>query len=299
MSRNPYDEDPIAYRIDYSRIAQSLHLESVTAEAAPGVGAEKKPTPKDPKSPAKKPAPKKPAPDVAAVARVVEKLIGPNPPPPDDAVKEALALVLRARRELYHLGWKWVGWTPRWTWREVVGRLRHPIHGTEIRRLATFLDQILEPATVVLYFSARIAKSELAALPSRDSSGRLKRGPFDLPGGAGASRRDESAWTDRYLQILLCERKDGRPGIPMKWKPSAAVNYRVRYNLACMYSRLGEVPQSLDQLRQAVTLAKGRDRQALVEWAKKDPALTAARHAPKDGFAEALSAAAAADEAPR
>jgi hypothetical protein len=267
MSQDRYAEDPVAYRADYSRLAQSLHLQSVRDETYGSVD-----------------------PDVA---KLVKKLIGPRPSKPsaEEVMEEALLLIDRARTELLDLGWKWVGWAPR--------RYRHPFRRREKRRLADFLAQILEPATVVLYFSARIESGEAFKLSDAVPPSPLRR-KRQVPRQGAAPEEGDKEWAALYLQYLLSGKvSDERERWFMTWRRSDEVNYRVRYNLACMYSRLRDGPsldRSLEQLRQAIASAKGRERQALVGWARKDPSLTPVLTKRKADFCKALSAATATDE---
>jgi hypothetical protein len=279
MKRGEYIEDPIGYRVAYSRIAQSLHAklpakESEKDEPDGEVNVEERLLGKEAK-------------------RTITLLIGTAPPEPSiDVVKDAMRLVTRTRGHLAELGWEWVGSAPR-TWRRWV-RCRG-----EALRLAEFLDQIVEPATVVLYHSARL-EAEGVTPPVFETPARRKEAmPLlrrrvtadDYFAEVGVAGRP---WLDRYLERLTASAAAPRPDPPgFGWKRHSDLNYRVRYNLACMYSRMGgrdvheetketradEISsawifdRALDELHRAVLDATGVERDLLVGWARRDPSL--------------------------
>jgi hypothetical protein len=288
MKRTDYKDDPIAYRIGYSRIAQTLHQASVDelrkSESRRLCGRKRADSKDEPSE---------------TVAEMVEDLVGSEPSQGRSANIEAdaLKLIAKASDELDELGLPFVGST----W----GRVRGLYRWREPERLAKFLGEVLEPAALVLYFSVRIENGH------RDPW-LLNPPRPERPPDRREHRRDESAWLENYLGYLVNDGAAKGPPFPSRlWKSTGKVNYRVRYNLACMYARLGAprnaskvdardaaLKLAIKHLGIAIADARGGDRRALTAWAPFDPALAPLRDdTRKEEFDAALLAAAAADEA--
>jgi hypothetical protein len=287
-----YVEDPIVYRIAYSRIAQLLHL---ATEAENGDGEKKLDN---------------------HVRDVLDKLPGSGPPLSREeaavtALRESVALIERTRAELVELGWMYVGWTPsrgkRWI-RTVKG---------ERLRLAEFLDQVVEPATVVLCFSAEIENLEPGELieepilKPKFSPEPLDRRVVDLQDKTFLEEDVDQEWLRSYLGYLAITPPREQRDRPERfgWKAVPDVNYRVRYNLACLYSRIGarqylarsdELPETFRraavQLRLAIGGAELGERQALAAWARRDPALLPLQQSFPQLFSSAVAGPGTSDE---
>jgi hypothetical protein len=302
MKRTSYEDDPIAYRISYSRIAQTLHLKSVEKQKDEEEQVEQENDAK--KTAAKKTGGSKEAPAKRprrkTVAELVKELVGEEPAQdkPADIEADALKLIEDAGNELTELGLPFVGRT----W----GKVRRAVRWREPKRLARFLDEVLEPATVVLYFSARIENGHRDAWlldPARP----------DTPPDRRRRESDQEAWLKDYLGYLVKEGSSEGPSLPSRfWKDAEGVNYRVLYNIACMYARLGAprtkskgktemadaaLSLALEHLASAISGAHGSERRALSEWSRVDPALKPLREGDREkGFEEALKAAMFADD---
>jgi hypothetical protein len=174
------------------------------------------------------------------------------------------------------------------------------------------LDTVLEPAALVLYCSCWI-----------EEKGWLPQVPEDPPGvvldrkraywSAGGKKGRIDAWLNNYL-AYLCNGEGDKPRhwhmrwvrwldaktAPVRacvrrlfgwlgftlWRKPEEVGYRVRYNLACMFSRAAGSRESKDramaeayldlaqtQLALCMKRVSVRDRLALAEWAAMDPGL--------------------------
>jgi hypothetical protein len=308
MKRGSYEDDPIAYRIAYSRLAQLLHDPIAKEDLPAESGARLRGT---------APAQEEPS---ARVREQVEKLVPATPPPepstpPEPAsrriVSDAQALVGRSRGRLAQLGWEWVGSRPhksvRWT------RTR----GASLR-LAQFLDEVVEPATVVFYFSARLqATGKMPPVSEPDDKEplpllRRRKTPDNFHQFIGVGGEP---WLDCYLKHLTRKEPeapdDWRPPSPpgLGWEAAPKLHYRVHYNLACMFARIaakGPPEESLKSFERAgrelnlsITKAKGRDRQVSIEWAERDPTLIPFQDQAPGKFREALKPEAPRDERPR
>ncbi|HEX3361913.1 MAG TPA: hypothetical protein VHS74_13050 [Solirubrobacterales bacterium] len=276
-----YEEDPIAYRIAYSRVTQTLHL------ATEGKGKGMPST---------------------RVDKAVEKLVASEPiggqdQLAGDAMREALELIEHTRAKLVRLGWEWIGWVPSKRRRKRAikdcgglpgitrpGKRRK--HIKEARELAEFLDQVVEPATVVLYYSARVRARgyDSSLFLAEESSVPLGRRGVHLDAQQDASA-SPPPWLRSYLGYLIAgspEKPRKRPG-RFGWKRREVVDFRVRYNLACLYCRLGAATAqsdrafalAADQLRKSIEHAPLDERAALMKGAPDDPAL---KCLPTDAF---------------
>jgi hypothetical protein len=323
-----YEDDPVAYRIGYSRIAQRLHLRSV-------VGA----TTAEEKREGRKGDEEQGGPPPRLV-ELVESLIGAQASPgrpasidpdaprwikeeePDPIQGDALRLIFRTAIELAKLGLPYPGLT----W----GGVRREFHRGETKRLAKFLARVLEPATVVLLYSAWIEDGYRAdwlldvrgpkRRPPKRPKRRRLRNKLPLWRRYVVVEIDEP-WLRQYMETLLHGVERGRLRRICGWKVTGKVNYRVQYNLACMYSRLATPPKSrawlnvparsstrgdereaalalaIGHLRAAMCGAHGNERKALSAWAEDDPALASVRDLRREDFDAALTAAADADRA--
>jgi hypothetical protein len=292
VKQGQYKEDPIAYRIAYSRVAQLLHLETGAQDGKP---------PGD------------------RVSKLVPELVRSEPVQSGEevaraALLEALTLIDRTRNELVSLGFSWVGWSP-----SRARRMRKRLSG-ERYRLGEFLDQTLEPSIVVLYFSARI--EWFGPDPQLLTPPDLERSPLDRRKVASPSQKakpddtDAYSWLHSYLSYLLTTPAKGGRESPrgLGWKERGRVNPRVRYNLACMYSRLGAALRAegadpanpdlakgeqahrafvsaADQLKSSIAEAREPERMAMATWAPVDPALDALESWSKPIFDDALAGA--------
>ena len=257
--RSPYAEDPLTYRIAYSRIAQELHARS---ELDPG-DRERRPIP---------------AVRVReAVAAVQREVPAPRPtaltdeePGPADEEREGPAaqareLVDLSREELLRLGHRWVGRR-----RSKFERLKSRRWDAADSRLAAFLACVVEPATVAVHFSSRIEEGwfvDFAPLPQEAD-------PVDRRLEA-SSDENSHAWLRSYVERI-------RP-------TDAEISYRARYNLACLFSRSAwqyqaeeivpelYLAEAVRQLELCLTGVSGRRRTAIQSWAWNDPAFAGLR----------------------
>jgi hypothetical protein len=258
-------QDPVAYRVDYSLAAQAL----LAGSESTARGREQAPE------------------RLFEILDTVRHglLVGEGGPTPDLEWARALSahLVKASARELNRQGWRWPGRRPPW----FVRYRRRPRN----RRLAEFLDGVLEPATVALFWSCHIALGEdpwWETLDYRQPDRLLL--VFDSEPGEVDVR-----WLASYLTEML----DPDPDPPEGWRSHLArlgvsrlrqrskPNPRVRYNLACLYSRLAGSPSAgtaddrhsillqvaAAQLAAALDGLDGHRREALSEWSRQDPGL--------------------------
>ena len=223
MSKLREADDPVVYRIEYSLIAQELHIATEKARATEAK---------------------------SGVPRAT--LSG-----------EAKKLIEATTGELRRLGWRWAGGKPPWYIRWARWR-RNP----EYTHLGAFLDGVLEPATVVLYWSCRVVERDWKSV--EDLLDRAQRLPKSRPrlrwpdlrryrrymrqiDRRRLSRRwhrEEKNWLEDYLEILASPPRTRRPPVVRlfiklglsRLKPMPGPSYRVHYNLACLYSRLCQLP---------------------------------------------------------
>ncbi len=302
MTKRKTNRDPVAYRLRYALITQRLH-----ARSGPWTdhGDSHDRVPRRPDA-------------VQAAIDVARHRVGARSKREGDPVVEARELVEMATQELRRLGWKWVGSRPRWYARRL--RLRN---STEDRHLGEFLDGALEPAAVIVYWSAVVERDGWQALDFLLSTyhreGRLARlrslltwhqvrdGGRWLNRGRIARRRGgvNAAWLQRYLRVLRetdPKLRDHGRGLHaglglMRVPPLSGPNYRVRYNLACLFCRLANLrlegeagfvdelfDEAIAQLSLCLEGARGRQREEIVSWAERDPSLMPLREARHDRF---------------
>jgi hypothetical protein len=206
---------------------------------------------------------------------------------PVAAEAEALRLLVTTATVLAASGWRWAGRRPSWSarlWARTVRRRRRVADP----RLAEFLDAVVEPAAVVLLWSARV-----------EAGHGLERTP-EIAGRAYASRpidrkRLGAAWLVRYLDELLTpeplpakrwRRLLGALGFT-RFRAARSRGYRVEYNLACLLSRTivfdGEGdPDPRDQeaanaaashLQRCFDAVGGPSLEQIASWAWQDPGL--------------------------
>jgi hypothetical protein len=287
MKKGSYERDPITYRIAYSRITHLLHLETKDKRR---------------RRPSKR------------VRNLVADLLQADPSRPDEdvaraALVDSLALLGNVRRELDELGWRWVGWPPS------KFKLRRRFVSNEVRRLGRFLDQVLEPCTVILYFAARteMAGPDESLLPPRESNRLLDRREVKFEPEKPAPSKETETWLHSYFDYLVTPPLQATQGFPGRfewsarigWKQAKRVKPRVRYNLACLYSRLGDQFDAegkeesagrafvcgFDQLRRSIAEAKEPECAVLAKWAPLDPAFEPLKRFSKPRFEEALAGA--------
>lgn len=220
---------------------------------------------------------------------------------PGDAERLAWELLTTTRANLARAGWRYPRRPPtlrtRW-WRRLTFRAG-PLGRAPT--VAAFLDSTLEPATVVLIWSARVAQNEevpLASVTRPDPAGIMDR------------RSKDPNWLESYLADLVGERP---PRMSRswsvratawlgyrRWQESGEPSYRVRYNLACLYSRLatraaiatpshkryGALERSAKQLERALVDTGGERRAHLARWAWRDPGLAGLRAGDLERFRE-------------
>lgn len=231
--------------------------------------------------------------------------------PAEAAMNDALDLVGAATMALERAGWRWVGRRPprylRWIKGLAAPWGRHPRAARDLE-LARFLSWVVEPAAVVVLFSAWLldaraktrsadqidaifpyAEIITAIVENEKTSGPPK--PLDR-----ATRTTSSpAWLISYLARLVADwpletrrlaRVEARLG-RTRLRGPRRVSARVRYSLACLFSRLGLVASERDekhvtdrflqiaavQLEYALISLPDRERNDLVGWANTDPGL--------------------------
>jgi hypothetical protein len=258
-------EDPLTYRIAYSRIVQQLHARS--QDEYPPI----------------------PAARVReAIAAMQREVPGPQRPTVADeeprhggearagAVEQVRDLVDESREELLRLGHRWVGQRP-----SRFERLKSRRRSAADSRLAAFLACVVEPATVAVYFSMLVEEGWLA-----DFAPRL---PETEPVDRRLGPRSPEAfhgWLRSYLDHIR--------------QPNAEISYRARYNLACLFSRSAwqyqreeVVPdfylaEATRQLELCLAEVSGRRRAAIQSWAWRDPAFAGLKELRWEAFSSVL-----------
>lgn len=267
----PYRSDPTWYRIGYSLAAQRLHAATAGGDRFRGddFGRE--------------------------TAGILSRLEGIQAevdelPTFAAAERDARALAVATAATLRSSGWGWVRRRPAWFVR--LWGHRGPAAD---RKLASFLSKVVEPAAVVLVHSARAGEGSAPKVRrSPDPSWALSRAEL-----AGGEKHQD--WFDRYLGELLGEDeiKRSRWLDLLAWLGSTKhrrpepVNYRVRYNLACLFSRFVRSSEDRDQIQIALgqlylclKAVDPRKRAQLVRWAWQDPGLNGLRNNAQGAFAE-------------
>lgn len=279
--------DPVWYRIRYALAAQRLHAASVPPGDARGKGLSEA---------------------MCRLARRKTRAREVQDPPGDldaAAALEARELLQETARVLAFSGWRWIGCRPShltlaWAW---LRRFRRP---RADRRLARFLDSVVEPTAVVLFWSARIDMGQTprrALEATADGPPGAPERPLDRDGHTASED-----WLEAYLTHLLRSLKQG----PLPWHrrflaalgfkryaKSRPPAYRVNYNLACLLARaLGRAPErgiwsdadliawSLEFLKRSLAQLGGERRRAVAAWAWRDPALAPLRKSASDRFTE-------------
>jgi hypothetical protein len=303
-------EDPTYYRFKYARIAGLLERKTEASrerrseEAAPGdLPDQAAPVPHFAQSP-------------AASQAIAAALRGLTPEQEAEGMDsrwlpvDAARLIFEASRQLRQLRWMWVGRRPAWYVRW--WGWRHWRQRREYLLLGEFLNRVLEPAAVVLYFSCRLEEGspvDIWNLPP--PHGRLRR---RWPEGQPASLAEIESWSAAYLSCILGrwyaeedadamdrrrvrswpliwlgnqgKRLLGRLGVT-RFRPRQEIHYRVRYNLACLFSRFAAREKAAEillsvaerQLQLSLEELHGTRRAALADRARRDPALEALRRA--------------------
>jgi hypothetical protein len=331
MSTRTLQEDSIYYRLEYARIARLLEGERRPEESRrPGARFEDdrdiEPT-----------IPPLRLSLSAAAKETIEVVIGELTPEqrargeagrrrkgevylPDRLWIDAARLTARAGDELWRLRWRWVGRKPPWYVRWL--GWRHWRRRREYLVLAEFLDRVLEPAAVVLYFSCLIELEIISPDWILQEQPRAPR-PLKRPRRHRGIPHDEPFRRAYLLELVSRAQPAPRPEEPegprrwRRWLPAFLMNnlrrlhgwlgvvqhhrleephYRVRYNLACLFSRASVTAADEEaflsaaeaQLRLALDTLRGKRRTALAEWAWQDPGLEALRNSELYGFAAIL-----------
>jgi hypothetical protein len=316
VNERTLNEDSIYYRLEYARIARLLekrtkpHDESRHARSeVPDDGEEVRPALRLSLTAAAE----KTIDAITAELTPEQRAIGESP---RGLREDAFELAVKAGRELGRLRWHWVGRRPAWYLRW--SGLRRWKRRREYLLLAKFLDRVLEPAAVILYFSCLI-EEDFVDEPDGILARRLPtdwplRRPFlqqqadfspepfpwlwdylwylvsqaQLPVGPRTSTEPDRSWLSQALSQLERSARWLFGWLGETWLRSPAeLNYRVRYNLACLFSRASLRASDPDaflfsaeaQLRLALQALSGPRRAALAEWAWSDPALNALRAA--------------------
>lgn len=317
MSGLSLQEDTIYYRAEYARIARLLERETEPQESfddperrelLPQEEAGRQPSSEI--SLSRK--------DLGTIEAILDELTPEQMVAGDDSLllwMDAAALALRAGQQLKRLRWHWVGrrpvWYLRW-WGWLHWRRQHLL-------LGEFLDSVLEPVSVTLYFSCLLQEDCVGdpreiLRPAPRSLQPLRRPTLDDE--ASIDLDEAESWLRTYLSHLIYSAgalaaRNGRPPqrhqrllqhlyrlahreerllgwLGVTWmRPAAPLNYRPRYNLACLFSRAAarsERPEvfldaAAGQLRLALEALHGSRRSALAEWARNDPALRTLRDA--------------------
>jgi len=331
MSARTLQEDSIYYRLEYARIARLLEGERRSEESRRSALRFEDDRDIEPTIPPLRLSLS------AAAEETIEAVIGELTPEqrargeagrrrkgdvyrPDPLWIDASRLTAQAGDELWRLRWRWVGRKPPWFVRWL--GWRHWRRRREYLVLAEFLDRVLEPAAMILYFSCLVELEivspdwilqEQPRAPRPLKRLRRHRGiPYDEP------------FRRAYLQELVSRAQQGRrSGEPegerrwRRWLPAFLLDnlkrlygwlgvvqhhlleephYRVRYNLACLFSRAsvhatdGEafLFAAETQLRLALDALHGKRRTALAEWAWRDPGLEALRNSELYGLRDIL-----------
>jgi hypothetical protein len=218
------------------------------------------------------------------------------------ARQEAEELAVSAADMLEETGWNWVGRKPprfvRWKRALSPTRItrRRPVLDKE---LTLFLSWVVEPAAVVLLFSARLVEGSLSLSRVKEAIGPGPRSPeFFKPLDRRKREAGGEDWLIDYLARLVYDwpvdtrsaRAQARLGRTQLRDPRQP-SFRVQYNLACLFSRLmlaaskdgdrdGEdlfASFAAGQLEKALFRLPDEQRAHLAKWAKVDPGLATLR----------------------
>jgi hypothetical protein len=308
--------DPTWYRIRYSLAAQRLHAASVGARGLRLDDLAERAEVTDLPD-----ATRAAFHDIAHLARALSEgmfgLQGSAERPGSlgtdfaDAEAEALSLLTVTTRILSRSGWRWVGCRPsrfarrwarlRWRWARLRRRLARasrrlarsgrdgePLPPLADQGLAEFLAGVVEPAAVVLFWSARIGQEYPPVIKPEGGGDRpLDRKVWSGEGG--------DPWQWLYLNRLLARewpRMSRRRrvltalGLSRFSQPSPP-SYRVDYNLACLLSRMlasrrggsgdwnrSELLEAAEfHLQRSLDAIAGGRRRRVARWAWEDPGL--------------------------
>jgi hypothetical protein len=270
--RNPYAEDPLTYRIAYSRIAQELHARSQgglepedhehlpipAARVREAIAAVQREVPAR-----RRPAPAEQEPELGDEER-------------GEPAAQARELVDQSREELLRLGDRWVGQRG-----SRLQQLKSRRWSAADSRLASFLACVVEPASVAMHFSSRVEEGwtvDFAPLPKETE-------PVDRR-LEGSGRGISHDWLHSYLERIR--------------QTDAEISYRARYNLACLFSRSAwrdqveelipeaYTAEAVRQLELCLAGVSGRRRTAIQSWAWRDPAFAGLRELAWEEFSRIL-----------
>jgi hypothetical protein len=241
--------------------------------------------------------------DIPTLEREVWNLLFPGAEVPAQSAQHSTADLLTAERDAVDLiaattdvldadGYRWAGRRPgigrRWR------RLTRKKARWRNRQLDEFLDEVIEPAAVVVFWSVQAASGRAVNVPTKrawtapDRRAAAKAAAAYRPQGAERMGDDEAlrAWFEAYLldleanpALLRRQRLAAFLGA-RRWRRRAPLNYRVQYNLACLHSRLAgqdrgsELESAANYLRLAVKNAGTVRARRLRPWAWSDPGLS-------------------------
>jgi hypothetical protein len=226
------------------------------------------------------------------------------------------------------MGWRWAGRQPSWylSWSErlpatlirFMRRLRRKPRRRTIAGdwpLARFLDGTVEPAAVLLFWSARIAGSDGRSDAGVERVKQALRGPAQHEQARPPDRRAYSAadyWIENYL-LELAGSRGGERERPAwrrfvgwigasKHRARREPNSRIEYDLACLFSRLahaerdtrGSTDEALldraaNHLERSLSALMETRRKETADWASRDPSLDDLRQLGGERFRRALS----------
>lgn len=247
-----------------------------------------------------------------------------------EAEKDALEVIKVTAAVLADMGWRWAGRNPSWyvSWSErfpaTLLRLTRRLRRKPRRRsiagdwpLARFLDRTVEPAAVLLVWSARIEQREREPR-LRDERDRLEKDLVALAEERAPERRPnkelrpdrrqyapDGDWLSRYV-IELADDRDPKHD---RWKRFLAwlgvsryrlrgrPNHRVQFELACLFSRLAQkrkeaggndskavFERAAEHLERSLSALPEPRRTETAGWAKQDPSLAGLRDFDRSKF---------------
>jgi hypothetical protein len=247
-----------------------------------------------------------------------EAVQSPLETPAAIAMERARELLATAAVVLDDAGWHWVGRKPprylplakrisSWLRRWLLRRKERPV-ASDVK-LTGFLSDVVEPTTMILYCSTRLANDV-----DGSEYHRLKDAVFGRIGGPSQplDRRSLDAvgieeWALEYLSAFLADQQTGvtrharveaRLG-RTQYRAPRKPTPRARYSLACLLSRLAMeadarnekaardilLSSSAAQLDGAFSDAPSGRRDRLARWARADPDLSCLRSLREPAFA--------------
>ena len=307
--------DPTWYRISYSLAAQKLHAAHGTKKGADGLV---------------KSLDKSASAAVKDMADLRSSVGVSGKRGFKEAEDDALEVIRVTAAVLADMGWRWAGRNPSWyvSWSErlpaallrLVRRLRRKPRRRSIAGdwpLAKFLDRTVEPAAVLLVWSARIERRVLKS-PLRRELRELEnhlialaenRAPERRPNKELRPDRRQYAAGGDWLYRYVIELADDRDPEHDRWKRFVAwlgvsryrlrdkANYRVQYELACLFSRLAQKRPGTDGKTNEAVAERAREhlgrslselpeprRTEAADWATRDPSLVGVRDANRSKF---------------